>query len=277
MDLFWKRINATVLEKTGITESQYFKALGEQKDTIVELLSFHCYPENAIEAEIKDIKEQILKLYTDVIAPVISKIEVYSHDLDESVVEAVFNLLQQITSAELESDLVEKQECYKKTLAYVYFIKHTIHISLAELYFDRIRTYKKTIKDFNHCGVYKDGKPFDKVVREKFKLAKKQYRASKRLYKPYVKKGKENVAYIRLANVQEDIGLDNLIFLLENIVDMYMNTFPEIINNGYNMSLGYRLVSRTLEIVSTFLLIYGFLKYANLWQNVINWFINLIK
>ena len=141
MELFWKQIGTAVQEKTGITESQYSKALEEQKDTIVDLLSFYCYPETAMEAEIAETKKEILTLYTDVIAPTISKIEVYSHDLDAGAVEAIFNLLQQITSAELTTDIADKKSFHQQTLSYCYFSKHTAQKSLAELYFERIETY----------------------------------------------------------------------------------------------------------------------------------------
>lgn len=277
MELYWKQVGTAVQEKTGITESQYSKALEEQKDTIVDLLSFCCYPESAMEAEIAEIKKEILTLYTNVIAPTISKIEVYSHDLDAGAVEAIFNLLQQITSAELTTDIADKRSFYQQTLSYCYFIKHTVQKTLAELYFERIATYKKTIRDFNHRGVFVQKEQFIKVVGNKLKTAKNQYRKSNKVYKAYVRTSEENVASLILADVQNDIGFDSIVCALEGVLDIYTERFPEIINNGYNMSFGYRLITGILEVLSGTLLVYGFLKYANLWTLVMDWFVNLFK
>ncbi len=276
MGLFWERIMTKVREKTGITETQYSKALEEQENTIVELLSFHCYPETEIEAEIANTKKEILTLYTKVIAPAISKIEVYSHDLDAHAVESIFFLLQQIASAELTSDIIEKETFYKETLSYAYFIKHSVQKTLSELYFERIRTYKRTIRDFNYRGVYIGQDSFIKVVAERTKKAKKQYRESRNLYRSYINKDSESIACLRLKNVESDIGFDGLVSQLEEIVGLYISKFPEIINNGYNMSFLYRLTSNSLEIVSGLLLVYGFLRYTNLWQYVVSWFCNFI-
>lgn len=283
MESFWAQVDTVVQGKIGITDAQYSKALEEQKDTIVELLSFYCYPENAMEIEIAETKKEILKLYTDTIAPTISKIEVYSHDLDAGAVEAIFQLLQQITAAELEKDIATKKELYQKTLSYCYFLKHMVQKDLAELYFERIKTYEKIIKDFNYRGVHIQKDPsaqkerFDKAIKNRLRIAKKKYRESEKVYKTYIKMSDGENAYLRLDNVQNDVGFDGVISMLEDLVKTYTDNFHEIIDNGYNMSFCYRLIVFFLEIVSGGLLVYGFLKYFNFWQPIVNWVVNLVK
>ena len=283
MELFWKQVDTAVQGKIGITDAQYSKALEAQKDTIVDLLSFYCYPENATEIEIAETKKEILKLYTNTIAPTISKIEVYSHDLDAGAVEAIFQLLQQITAAELTTDISTKKVLYQQTLSYTHFLKHMVQKALAELYYERIKTYKKTIKDFNCRGVYVQMKPsdkkerFDKAVKNKLRTAKKKYRESEKIYKSYVKMIDGETTYLRLVDVQNDIGFDGVIFALEDLVKTYTDSFPDIIDSGYNMSFCYRLMVGLLETISGALLIYGFLKYFNLWQPIVNWVVNLVK
>lgn len=283
MESFWAQVDTVVQGKIDISDAQYSKALEEQKDTIVELLSFYCYPENAMEIEIAETKKEILKLYTDTIATTISKIEVYSHDLDASAVEAIFQLLQQITAAELETDITIKKELYQKTLSYCYFLKHMVQKDLAVLYYERIKTYKKTIKDFNYRGVHiqteSSGKKerFDKAVNNRLRTVKKKYRESEKAYKSYIKMSDGETAYLRLADVQNNVGFDGVISALEDLVETYTNNFPDIIDNGYNMSFCYRLIVFFLEIISGGLLVYGFLKYFNLWQPIVNWVINLVK
>lgn len=170
---FWDRVSSVVIDKTGISTKEYQISLEKQKETIIDFLKFNCYPDEEIDDEIISIKKEILSVYTKDISQAISKIEVYSHDLDAEIVEAIFQLVQNVSCAELTKEIEKRKTCYNQTLYYIYFIKHMVQISLSKLILDRIKMYKRNLKNFNHKGYYIQDKPFDDIVKSLTRKAKK--------------------------------------------------------------------------------------------------------
>lgn len=278
MNLLWEQLSTAVRNRTGITEGQYNEALEQQKNAIIDFLTFTCFPESEMEAEIAQTKKSILEMYTNEIAPTISKVEVYSHDMEAGAVEAVFNLLQYVASAEMKTDIDKKIKSYNAALSYAYFIKFVMQNVLTELYFNRINEYKKLICNFKHRGVrVQDDTRFVTFVKTKLKFAKRKYRGIYKVYRTYVTfKDGENPC-IRIDTIQHDLGFDALLSQLEDIILLYEAHIPEIFDNGYKMPLLYRLSSGAVSLISVLLLIYGFLQYMDLWNHITNFVVQFFK
>ncbi len=275
MDKFWGKVSDAVIDATGMSTQQYRVSLEKQKETIIDFLSFNCYPDEEVNAEIVSLKNKILSIYTKDISQAISKIEVYSHDLSPQIVEAIFQLVQNISCAELTEDIEKKKVCYDNTLYYIYFVKHMVQISLSKLIFDRIKMYKKNLQNFNHKGHHINDVSFDGIIKNKTKKAKKDYKNCLKTYLSYIKVSPEDMAFITYRTIKEDIGLDSLLNQLEEIVTLYEENYHEIVDNGYNLPICVRLLNLAIEIVSVSLLIYGFLDFFGLWDTVFNCILNL--
>lgn len=271
---FWEHVSIKVRSKINITETQYNKALEEQENAIIDFLSFNCCPEVKISSSIWEIKKEILTLYTREIAPAISEIEVFSHTLHASAVEAVFNLLQYIIAAEFAATPSEALSFYTNTLSYTYFLKFELQKSLSELLFDRIKSYRKMIKNFNHSGVLIDYKPFLKVVNKRVHQAKKQYRVSRKKLRSRIKKAPDRVAEINLQTLEKTVGFDSTISSLKSVIEQYEDKLPIVVGNGYNMSSCYRFISRTLSFFSAFFVFYGLMQYFSCWDPFVTYILD---
>lgn len=272
---FWERVAKKVQEKANLSESQYSTALEEQENTIIDFLSFNCCSETELDSRVWEIKKEILTLYTKEIAPTISKIEVFSHTLHATSVEAIYTLLQYIVAAEFAADISETLLFYKQTLSYAYFLKFEFQKSLSELFFDRIKAYRTMIKDFNHRGVLIDQKPFTEVVDKRVWQVRKLYYKSRRKLRTRIRKNPDKVAELDLISFEKDVGFDSVIAELKKILNLYEEQLPIIIGNGYNMSSSYRVVSRILAFISGWFLFYGFMQYFGLWQSFSSFILNL--
>lgn len=98
--VFVDRISNRMIEELKTDKNVIMQKLEKHEDEISSYLVFLCHSEPDEDQEIKDIKQEIYLIYRNEIAQAISKTEVYEHDLSSNVVEAIFELLQDIVSAE---------------------------------------------------------------------------------------------------------------------------------------------------------------------------------
>lgn len=285
---FWERITPYILLNTGLTREQLPHSLEQQEETIIDFLSFYCYPENEVEQEIAQTKKRILRVYTNDIAKTITETEVYFHDLSAESVEAIFNLFQLITSAEIDSNISERRTAYDKALKFTYLVRHMVQLDLIKQYFKRIKSYKKMIYYCNHSGVFitnnNTGKcePFMKHVSKEISVLKKKYRKSRRIYNKYFYRTiktlfEDRRCIVRLDEVKEDIGLADIILQAKHINQLYIDNFPKIIGNGYNMSVKYRVCSGVLDAATIFFIICGFIKLVGAWDIIIAFLSQCLK
>ncbi|MBQ6894439.1 MAG: hypothetical protein IJN40_02975 [Clostridia bacterium] len=256
MEHFWDEVSKSVQGKTELNAEQYMHSLEEQKETIVKFLTFSCYPDPE-DADIVEIKKEILELYTNNIAHLISKFEVYEHDLDASCVQALFYLMQIIATAELTKNKDEKKQCYEYALKHTYFIKHMAHVLLIDCYKERIKYYKKSLRFFNRKGIKINGEKFDKVIKKQYSEAINLYKTGRDKYFSYL-----NYDIVTRSTdflykkVEKAIGFEETLGKLENIIDTYEENYPKIINEGYSWPVTH-LIDILIKAVSLGFLIYG--------------------
>lgn len=251
---FWNNVGIEVQKKTKMSSQVYSANLRTQEKTIIDFLSFNCYPDE--DDNIFPQKKEILSLYIDEIATTISKIEVYDHDLAAEFVEAIFMLNQFVTSAEFADDIKKKQNYYDYALKFSFYCKHLLHIHLVELYQKRIKYYKKNLRDFNHKGVIIEGKKFDKVVKEKLKEINPRISSRKVVFKSFVTRKKRQI-YLCEEPIPKNIGLEKIIKELEELIKLYESNYSQIISNGYNKKLPIRILNTLLYLLSC-----GFLAFS---------------
>lgn len=273
----WAQIAKVVQEKIHLSDDQFCHALIEQEKTIVDFLSFTCLSEPEPSPELWKIKKEILELYTKEIAPLLSKIEVYSHDLDSSSVEAIYNLLQYIIAAEFAKDISEMQEFYTQTLSFAYYLQFSLQKTLSQLYFDRLKTYKHMIKNFNHSGVLLGQKPIASIIKEKLKGTKKEFQMAKKRLRSRARADSQQVAEIDIAKLEKEIGFSNLVTKLESALKLYEENLPNIIGNGYNIAGAYKLTSTLINIVSGLFLAVGLLQCFGIWDTIAEACLKLIN
>ena len=211
--------------------------------------------------DITKIKKQILKLYVDHIAISVSKAEVYYHDLDESVVESIFELLQYIASAELTENEVDKRKCYDGALAYTYFVKYKVQIQLTKLLLKRIKYYKNNLRNFKRKGYHINGELFDDVVRRKEKEVRKLYKQHRCMYR-FCWEDKQTINMQNVLKVTQNAQLDfdGLVKKCEDIVKIYETNYPNIVNIGYKMPRIYRFFTNAIAVISFLGFIIGLLE-----------------
>ena len=277
MNKFWDDVSKTVIAHNILDNERFLDILGQQKDTIIHFLQFNCYPDEEPNQEIATMKNQILKMYIDDISLAISKAEVYCHDLDEKAVEAVFELLQYVASAELTDDEQDKRSCYESVMFYTYFVKYMVQIHLSELLLKRIKFYKKTLKNFKHQGHHIGKQRFDDIVNKKIREVKRSYRRHKKEYQMCVPRRRDGRRFIireriETLNNNQMFDYNQLLSELEDIIETYENNYPNIISNGYRMSWGFRAFQWLLTMTSSAFLIYSILKRFGIWDKMLEIF-----
>lgn len=275
--VFGERIAKAVQQRAGLSDKQYCDALQRQESTIIEFLSFTCYEETETLSEVINIKNEILRLYTERISLLISKGEVYSHDLSAGAVEGVYGLLQHVIAAEFPEQPSEMKKFYDIALSYTYWLLHELQKTLLSLYFDRIKEYDRMTKNFNSRGVLIDNAPVTSVIKNKVKEAKRKYKSAIKRLRTRIHIDNQQVVEIDLQLVDKDVGFDGLIGEVEAILQEYEKALPNIISNGYNMPAAYRFVSTLISIGGGIFLVVGVLQALGLWKPMISYFFNLFN
>lgn len=264
-----KTISKFESHENEISTSEFMDNLRVQEDEIIRFLSFNCYSESVSDNDIDMIKSEILRLYSKEIAETISKIEVYAHDLFPEIVEALYELLQDIVASESLLELNKKKRAYLNTCKYAYFIKHLSQIILCKKYLERIKEYQNQLKNFKTQGINVeiDG------TKEKFHIySKKEY---KRLYKKYKENNKKvhsyilsdksnNLIKIKYHEVDKDIGLNQYTKELEKLITVYESAYPRIIEQGYNKPKWFRVLNIIIVVITSLITIINFLKICGI-------------
>lgn len=248
---FWKNVEGKVSSVTGIPAETIKVNLAKQEGYIIKYLAHACYPEHPQRPEIRVLKENIFSLYVSDIALLISKIEVYSHTLSSKSVEAVFNLLQYITAAELIDSESSQEIYYKKALAFTRFLKFSLQKRYFELLLDRLNTYRKMVKNYEHSGVLIEGKPFLSVVNSYIRQARQQYRSARSLHRKCVGYS-AGVKGIYFDKIPDDVGFSRPVEDLEHVQELFVQYLPAIISNGYKRTFLSRFFFFLLDGLSIF-------------------------
>ena len=275
MDSYWSQIDRSVQKNTNLSASQYSKELEKNSSLIVDFLSFNLYPDVLGDSGTLAVKQKILKLYTKDIAPVVSKIEVYAHDLPPEIVEAIYNLLQYIIASEFTDIEADRVISYSKTLSYTYFIKYLFQESLVRLLIQRINSYQRMVRDFTHQGVLVGKISLLKAVNKRLAKAKREHVFIKLKHKTMVLFDRccgAHTAKIDMEGSSNDMNFDGLITELESIEDLFTDNLADVLSNGYNRRLSFRLFRRTLDLVSAYFVLHWFLSAIGVWDSIIKLF-----
>ena len=260
MEKFWEQVSICVSKQTTLDPKQLLLSLENQKDTIVNFLSFNCNPDSENDKDVADIKRKIYRVYTEQISIAISKAEVYYHDLSAESVEAIFELLKCVSGAELAPN-EERKGCYENVLLYAYFLEYTVQIPLIQLLLKRVAYYKRNLKNFNRKTCRIQGVSFDKYINPKIRKAKKSYKKHKKAYGQCIERdffgNRYDVKFeeIKSLHASSDFNCERLIQDLENIIKTYEDNYPEIISSKYKMSKIFRAFKIIFTIVSVLLLV----------------------
>lgn len=260
MEKFWEQISTGVSKQTALDPKQLLISLEDQKDAIINFLSFNCNPDLENDNDVADIKRKIYRVYTEKISIAISKAEVYYHDLSAESVEAIFELLKCVSGAELAPD-EKRKDCYENVLFYAYFLEYTVQIPLIQLLLKRISYYKQNLKNFNRNAYRINGVSFDEYIKPRIKAVKKSYKKHKKAYGKCVERDffgqKYDVKFDEIKNLHasSDFNCDVLIQELENIIKIYEESYPEIISTKYKMSKILRAFKIIFAVISGLLFV----------------------
>ena len=264
MNTFWDVVTQKVQINLSISNSQLMELLQIQEDEIVEVLTYNCYAEDDANDEISSIKLEILKLYSERIAKSISKLEVYEHNLPAEIVEALFELVQEIVGAELTEGTEERKQFYKSTCQYAYFINHYVELLLCEQYLERIKLYKRQLRNFNTKGLkINESLSFYNVSKKEYTKLKKKFKELRKVFRTYLIQ-KKDIISIRYSQVEREIGLTEYVSELENHILFYEEYYPRIVHNGYHSSFSFRAFRIVLYIIAILLSVATLLKYLNI-------------
>lgn len=263
--IFNKTISELGSHENKVSTSEFMDNLKVQKDEIIRFLSFNCYSENESDNDIDTIKSDIFLLYSKEIAETISKIEVYAHDLFPELVEALYELLQDIVASESLLESNEKKYAYLNTRKYAYFINHLSKIILCREYLDRIKEYQNQLKNFKTHGVnvkiYGEQKKFYVYSKKEYKRLFKEYKEKNKRVHSYIISDKSNNSIrIQYHKVDKDIGLNDYAKELENLIEVYESAYPRIIEQGYKKPKWFRVLNVAIVVVTTLITFINSLK-----------------
>lgn len=241
----------------------------KQKETIKRNMEFMLTPE-VEEFFISDFKNSIYRQYFEEVSPLIAKVEVYQHDLPKkcrALIETVFRFLSIASSEEKKQDNERIEFYYQVIQRYQEYLISTLYILLLNLYIDEINVLKKTIKKFNHKGIYvNNGQQILCFIKSNLKVIKSLKRKGERKYKA-IAINQEDYDY---QSYDVDISKQNIVKELEKAFYCAEETLTEIqknyalvITNGYINNLFRRFIFYGPKIVSGILAIIGAILLLN--------------
>ena len=265
MKEFWEDVTQSVLDILSISSSQLLEVLKTQEDEIVGILTYNCFLDDEVaDEDTSQIKLEILKLYSDSIAKTISKLEVYYHDLPAEIVEALFELVQEIVGAELTEKSEQRRKYYNNVLKYAYFVKHLAELLLCRSYLERIKAYKKQLKNFKTKGIKIDEKQsFYDVAKREYRRLKKERSKVRKTFLSYLSKKKDIIKY---RQVKKDIGASSLVSDFEKHIKFYEDYYPSIVGNGCRRSLPFRIFRIIIYVITCIIAVLSVLKFLNIFD-----------
>lgn len=209
-------------------------------------------------------KHSIYCDYAKTITGLLAKCEVFTHDLPRDIVgiiEIIFRLLTSTTQTDdfdkITTIFLAMSNCEK-------YMINMLYIKLIDCYVQTIKLHKKTLSHFKHQSFYlsyyyENKVPFFKSIRKKLKYIKKSKKIGTKELKSFLKKNgiKKELDFITVAMHENDIGIINSLKTAyeqaEQLVLMIEKKYPDIISNGYKLSIWRKLVYRMPECIATIL------------------------
>lgn len=263
MKAFWDSVVKKTKNTLQINSNELLDIFRIQEDEITNFLIFTCYLDNSVDDdEINRIKSEIVYLYSNSISKSISKIEVYSHDLPPEIVEALFELLQSIIAANSTQSVEDKKTAFTETCNFAYFIKHLTEIILGDYYLERIKQYRKQLRNFSIKGVkMDDGSAFWRFANKEYTRLRKEYKFFKKTINTYLMKDEKGIPIkIKYSEIKRDIKLEEHILDLENLIREYEKAYPKIIHSGYNQPKWYRIMTNAILFLTAIVTAISLLK-----------------
>ena len=244
----------------------------------------------------KELKRTVYSLYARDISELISKIEVYFHDLPMFLYGMITNIVKMHTMAVTIQDEVVKHRDYEDILGYEKFIINLLNVVLYDLYAEKIHHYVKVFKKYNYKGVKiqrdieKDkvrikgknneiidiiDKPFHEVVSTHIKNIKADYKVCEAAFRSRYEITRFQVYSFKNSNRKfishKDINVKNesseidedLIRCcnnMEGILGLCDNYYSQIMGNGCKASTGDK-IEKVLFCISVILSIFGSIKF----------------
>jgi len=200
--------------------------------------------------------------YSNNIADLIAKIEVYAHDLPPFVGSLVEYLWHMLAVAAIESDPDSQKRIYESIGKYIIHIINELKMILVDLYLDTILGYRRTLSNFNHQAfVDATGKPVMKEVKDSINqiksLRKKARRIRKTHFTTFVDNGISNVV-VSCENVCEIEQIAQAMAIAENTIALCERFYAKIVANGYSEPPYKKVIAALPDLVSLGLTVYGF-------------------
>ena len=233
----------------------------EQREKLEKFANYHFGVIDEIDK--KSCLNRIYQIYTEDISKLISKCEVYNHDLPDGVLEIseiVFSLL--VYASQLR-DLKKADSIYYQIIKCEEYLVDLLRADLLNVYIDLSNTYRKFLKKYNYKGLHTEN--CEKVdldnVRKKLRQLKKTKRESDKSIKSWQTKlendSELNDLSVNLTLVCELTDLKISMENAEEILGHLEKAFPEIVNNGYNGSRVTDIIKYCATGLSLFLAITG--------------------
>jgi len=224
---------------------------------------------------LRDIKKEIYGLYVGDVAKLIAIVEVYNHNLPRHIGGLIESVFRMISSSETKND----EECYyiyDSALKYEYFLINILYLIIIQLYMKQIKVYKKTFEKFNFepIEIREDDKTRygldsnilktiiiegQKKVSKNYSLGKKEFKNMYELNTLQTLFYTEKLPISRYFSLDKNIGLKKSACiaelkdsykLSENIIQLCEKYYSNVIDNGYNASLGVRIICKIPEAIS---------------------------
>lgn len=220
------------------------------------------------------LKKKVYSLYACDISHLISKIEVYFHDLPMFLYGMITNVVKMHTMAALEQDEAVKYQDYENILGYEKFIVNLLNIVLYDLYKKQLKFYMKVFKRYNYKGVRIAGKSFYEVIITQTKNIQADYKSCEATFRNRYEITRFQVYSFRNSdrkiisnkdidvkngNSEIDEDLRRCCSNMEGLVELCNDYYPQIMGNGYKASI-WNKIETVLFWISVILSIYGTIK-----------------
>ena len=247
---------------------------GEQREKLEKYANYHFGVIDEINKN--SCLNRIYQIYTEDISNLISKCEVYNHDLPDGVLEInelVFSLL--VYASQLH-DSEKVDGIYYQIIKCEEYLVDVLRADLLNVYIDLNNTYRKFLKKYNYKGLHTETcKKADlDNARKKLRQLKKTKKESDKCIKSWQTKidnaSELNDLSVNLTSVRELTNLKTSMEEAEKMLGDLEKAFPEIVNNGYNGLRVTNIIKYGATGLSLFLAVTGVI-------NLINFIFSLIQ
>lgn len=236
----------------------------EQRNIIEKEIQLLLYEDREQPSKLTELKHKAYKMYAENIASLISKMEVYFHDLPAWIygfIEFVFRLFS-FAAVATEKEAVE---LYQTAIDYEGFLIYCINLKLIDYYFREIKQYKKIIIRFKHHGIKTDnGTPILVALNACLKEVSKQKKNCQKVFKECYDFNKRTTLLRFKRDDIKNLDISELaecVKKAENGVELCEQFFPAIIDNGFVSTRRARFVYKLPSIITFLLAIAGIIVF----------------